>query len=143
MPASEAELLLLDTHCWIWLQSGQLDQLTRATAERIRSAAEAGLLRISVISVWEIALLEAKGRVRINMDCLEWVREALKTPGLSLVPLTPEIAVDSTRLPGEVHGDPADRILLATARNLGARLLTRDQALLEYGRSGHAKVAKA
>ena len=143
MPASEAELLLLDTHCWIWLQSGQLDQLTRATAERIRSAAEAGLLRISVISVWEIALLEAKGRVRINMDCLEWVREALKTPGLSLVPLTPEIAVDSTRLPGELHGDPADRILLATARNIGARLLTRDQALLEYGRSGHAKVTKA
>ena len=69
------------------------------------------------------------------MDCLDWINQALKTPGLSLIPLTPEIAVESTRLPGSLHGDPADRILVATARNVGARLMTRDRLLLKYKRA--------
>jgi len=101
------------------------------------------MLRLSVISVWEVALLESKQRLHLHMDCLEWVRRALETPGLSLVPLTPEITVESTRLPGNIHADPADRILVATARNLGARLMTRDQALLDYGRKRHARVVAA
>jgi PIN domain nuclease of toxin-antitoxin system len=67
-------------------------------------------LLVSVISVWEIGMLESKGRLLLNLPCEAWVREALKTPGLTLAPLTPEIAVDSTRLPGAFHGDPADRI---------------------------------
>src|ERR1039458_5729992 len=99
--------------------------------------------RSDVCSSDLIAMLESKGRVRIHMDCLEWVRRALETPGLSLVPLTPEIAVESTRLPGNIHADPADRILVATARNLGARLMTRDQALLDYGRKRHARIVSA
>jgi PIN domain nuclease of toxin-antitoxin system len=135
--------LLLDTHCWIWLQSGQIDNFSKGTVEHIRQTGAAGMLRVSVISVWEIALLESKGRLRMTMDCLEWVRRALETPGLSLVPLTPEIAVESTRLPGNMHADPADRILVATARNLGARLMTRDQALLDYGRAHHARIVAA
>ena len=135
--------ILLDTHCWIWLQSGQLEKFSQGTVAHIQQAGAVGMLRVSVISVWEIALLESKGRIRINMDCLEWVRRALETPGLSLVPLTPEIAVESTRLPGNIHADPADRILVATARNLGARLMTRDQALLDYGRKRHARIVSA
>ena len=135
--------ILLDTHCWLWLQSGQLDEFSQGTVEHIRQAGAAGMLCVSVISVWEIALLESKGRILIHMDCLEWVRQALETPGLSLVPLTPEIAVESTRLPGGMHADPADRILVATARNLGARLMTRDQALLDYGRKRHARIISA
>ena len=135
--------ILLDTHCWIWLQSGQLDKFSQGTVEHIQQAGAVGMLRVSVISVWEIALLESKGRIRINMDCLEWVRRALETPGLSLVLLTPEIAVESTRLPGNIHADPADRILVATARNLWARLVTRDQALLDYGRKRHARTLSA
>lgn len=135
--------ILLDTHCWIWLQSGQLDKFSRGTVEHIEQAGAAEMLRVSIISVWEIALLESKGRIRINMDCLEWVRRALETPGLSLVPLTPEIAIESTRLPGNMHSDPADRILVATARNLGASLMTRDQALLDYGSQRHARIVSA
>src|SRR5438309_272326 len=65
------------------------------------------------------------------------------TPGLSLYPLTPEIAIESSRLPGQFHGDPADRILLATARMTGARLLTKDERLLAYGRQRHAPVLAA
>jgi PIN domain nuclease of toxin-antitoxin system len=90
--------------------------------------------------VWEIGMLESKGRLLLNLPCEAWVREALKTPGLTLAPLTPEIAVDSTRLPGAFHGDPADRIIVATARRLGARLLTRDRKLLEYGRKRHVPI---
>ena len=140
---SEEGPLLLDTHCWIWLQAGQLERFSQGVVERIRQAGARGMLRVSVISVWEIALLESKGRIRIHMDRLEWVRRALETPGLSLVPLTPEIAVESTRLPGNLHADPADRILVATARDLGACLMTRDQALLDYGRKRHARIVSA
>ncbi len=142
-PTSEDEPLLMDTHCWVWLQSGQTENFSRGTVEQIRHAGARGMLRVSAISVWEIAMLEAKGRVQINMDCMEWIRRALETPGLTLVPLTPEIAVDSTRLPGDLHGDPADRILIATARHIGARFMTRDQALLDYGRKRHARIVSA
>jgi PIN domain nuclease of toxin-antitoxin system len=62
------------------------------------------------------------------------VRDALATPGLSLIPLTPEIAIDSTRLAESFHGDPADRIIVATARRMGARLITRDQKMMDYAR---------
>lgn len=80
-------------------------------------------------------MLEAKGRLRFDRDCREWVRAALALPGIALAPFTPEIAVESTRLPGEFGGDPADRILVATARLLGARLATRDRRILDYGRT--------
>jgi len=135
---SDEEPLLLDTHCWIWLQLGDLEKFSQGTIEQIRRSGATGMLRVSAISVWEIAMLESKGRIRIHMDCLEWVRRALET-----VPLSPEIAVESNRLPGSPHGDPADRILIATARNLGARLMTRDQALLDYGRDRHARIVSA
>jgi len=82
-------------------------------------------------------MLESKGRIRLNLPCEQWVKEALDTPGLTLVPLTPEIALDSSRLPASFHGDPADRIIVAIARRLGARLLTRDEKLIAYGRTHH------
>ena len=71
------------------------------------------------------------------------VREALATPGLSLIPLSPEIAIQSRRLPGQFHGDPADRILVATARVTGARLMTSDRKILAYGRLRHAPMVPA
>ena len=136
-------LILLDTHCWVWSQFGYENEFSALGLSTFKQAAADGILILSVISVWEVALLESKGRLHLHMDCLEWVRRALDTPGLSLVPITPEIAVESTRLPGNMHADPADRILVATARNLGARLMTRDQALLDYGRKRHARIVSA
>jgi PIN domain nuclease of toxin-antitoxin system len=135
--------LLLDTHCWVWSQFGHDHEFSASGLATLRHAAADRILLVSVISVWEVALLESKRRLHLNMNCLEWVRQALETPGLTLVPLTPEIGVDSTRLPGEMHADPADRILVATARNIGARLMTRDQTLLEYGRKRHARIVSA
>jgi PIN domain nuclease of toxin-antitoxin system len=135
--------ILIDTHCWIWSQFGHDHEFSQVGLSTFKQAAVDGILLISVVSVWEVALLQSKRRLHLNMDCLEWVRRALETPGLSLVPLTPEIAVESTRLPGNLHGDPADRMLVATARSLGARLMTRDQALLDYGRKRHARIVSA
>lgn len=132
--------LLLDTHYWIWFQAGAKDQITDKVLKAIEGAAAGGHLLLSVISVWELGMLEAKGRIRLQRPREEWVKEALATPGLELVPLTPEIALDSSRLPAAFHGDPADRIIVATARRMAARLLTRDQKLLEYGRQRHVAI---
>jgi PIN domain nuclease of toxin-antitoxin system len=92
---------------------------------------------ISAITPWEIALLVSKGRVTLAQDVMDWINTALAVPGVRLTPLQPEIAVESTRLPFEMNPDPADRILVGTARHLGATLVTADQALLELSNKGH------
>jgi PIN domain nuclease of toxin-antitoxin system len=132
--------LLLDTHYWIWLQFGIRDHLTPAVLKAIDQAAADGSLLLSVMSVWELGILESKGRIELYAPCEQWVRDALAMPGLSLAPLTPEIALASSRLPPPFHGDPADRIIVATARALGARLATRDSKIREYGRKRHVAI---
>ena len=107
------------------------------TLELMEKASEESLLRVSAISIWEIGMLEAKGRVRFDIDCLDWIDEALGLPGVSLMPLTPSICIRSSRLPEGLHGDPADRIIVATARELGAILVTRDERILRYSEAGH------
>ena len=91
------------------------------------------------MSIWELSMLEERGRLRLDRPCWEWVEFATTTNGQQLVPITPRIAFEASRLPGSIHGDPADRII-ATARNLGARLLTRDRNLLEYAAQGHLQL---
>lgn len=142
MPTYPSETsLLLDTHYWLWLQAGELARIgTEASASIVRAAAHESLL-LSVISVREVGMLESKGRIALRQPIQAWVDEALLTPGLQLVPLTPEIAVESTRLPGEFHADPADRILVATARLLGVPLLTRDSRIRDYGLGGHVQIS--
>lgn len=88
-------------------------------------------------------MLEAKSRVQLPMDRLAWVSESTPRGGIRILPLSPEIAVASTRLPGDFHGDPADRIIAATARHEGAVLVTRDRALLGYAARGHLRVLEA
>ncbi len=129
------ELILLDTHACIWLTIGDERLKSSKAIIPIERADKLSNLRVSAISVWEVGMLEAKGRISFSMDCLDWVKQALAAPGLSLVPLTPEIAVASSRLPGIFHGDPADRIIVATAMKLGASLVTRDSKILEYSQS--------
>jgi PIN domain nuclease of toxin-antitoxin system len=77
------------------------------------------------------------------MNIRSWVNEALTKPGISLMPLTSEIAIESSNLPGNLHGDPADRIIAATARAWNATLLTKDQRLIEYSRQRHLRVLEA
>lgn len=146
MGCSQVSLVLLDTHAWIWLMNGS-DRLgpkaRRAIQRSIGTSSGADAVLVSAISPWEVAMLVNKGRLVLDRDVGEWVREALSQPGIRLAPLSPDIAVACTRLPGGFHADPADRIIAATARHDNAVLLTDDQLLLDYGKAGHLKTLKA
>jgi PIN domain nuclease of toxin-antitoxin system len=144
MPNADGWLpLLLDTHCWVWVEFGLAERFSRAGLAALREAARRQSLLVSVISVWEVGMLEAKGRLRLEVPCREWVRRAMESPGVSLAALSVEIALEASRLPGQLHGDPADRILVATARRMGARILTKDRRLISYARQGHVRVVPA
>lgn len=130
--------ILLDTHVLVWL----LNDSTRISGKmysKIEKAADGDELFVSAITPWEIAMLVAKERLRFSRDVGEWLDLALSLPGIQLAPLSPAIAVASTRLPWQVHSDPADRILLATARHLNATLISSDRHMLDYGEQGHVK----
>ena len=88
-------------------------------------------------------MLAARGRIVLTQDPLDWVRTSVARAGLVVDTLTPEVMVASTRLPGDLHGDPADRFIVATARSLGAVLVTRDRQILAYGAQGHVVVDEA
>ncbi|MBI3268595.1 MAG: type II toxin-antitoxin system VapC family toxin [Planctomycetes bacterium] len=134
--------LLLDTHVWLWLVNGE-SALSAGSRRALESAALAGGLAVAAISVWEVGRLEAQGRIRLLPDCAEWVRRSLAGPECSLVPLSPEVAIAASRLPGQFHGDPADRILAATARQFGMTLATADRQILAYSDLGHVRTLKA
>jgi PIN domain nuclease of toxin-antitoxin system len=136
------DLLLLDTHVLIWLMFGESKLGSRAKAE-IARVGDAGNLHVSAITPWEIGVLVSKKRIDLRRDTLVWIREALSMPGVSLIPLDPEIAVASARLPFEMHSDPADRILVATARQLGAALVTADKTLLDLAKKGYFRAMDA
>ena len=132
-------MLILDTHVWVWLFDK--DPRIRHCAGAIEAAADDDGVGVSAISMWEIGMLVAKRRLTLNRPGpLEWLREALAQPGLTLVPLTPEIAVESAALPGGFRSDPADHIIVATARIHNATLVTRDQRIVAYGQQGFVKV---
>lgn len=137
------ERLVLDTHVWLWALEGAEAALSSDAVAAIEAASGRGGLLVSAISIWKVAMLEAKGRIALTRPVAEWVTDALRAPGVRLLPLTPEIAVESTHLPGSPHGDPADRILIASARVAGARLATCDRSILEYGQSGQVAVLDA
>ncbi len=132
---------LLDTHAWIWLQEGIPGLSTKliATVDQARANDK---VFISAVSVWEIGNLEARRRVRFHSNIEEWLHIAFTIGRLQLLPLDAQIALASSRLPGDLHRDPADRILVATARIHDLTLLTRDARLLDYGREGHLRVQK-
>lgn len=128
--------LLLDTHAWIWFAEGISRELPRPIIGAIDDAMSQGRLWVSVISVWEIALLQSKNRLRLRLPCRVWVGRALSASGLRLAGLEPAVAIDSNFLSGEPHTDPVDRILIATARYMDLRLVTRDREILSYGQQG-------
>ena len=122
--------LLLDTHVWIWLMLGE--KLTMKTQALIEEYAESGCLFLSCISLWEVSMLASKNKIHLDRPCSEWIDAALDDPIINLITLTPAISVESAYLPGEFHGDPADRIIVATARVELLTLLTRDEKILVY-----------
>lgn len=124
--------LLLDTHVWIWSMVGSsiLKKSFRLTFEK---AFKAQRILICPMSIWELGMLVEKKRIEIEMDTLDWVEQALEIPGLELTPITPKIAIHSTRI-GKVYGDPVDRLLIATAFEKNAVLVTCDHKILQYAK---------
>ena len=123
-------MILLDTHIWIWWVQG--DPRLKARHRRLIERRAASGLGVSAISCWEVAKLVQVGRLSFPVDVLEWLEQALRYPGVRLLDLTPRIAVESARLPGEFHRDPADQIIVATARVYDVPLLTVDRRILDY-----------
>ena len=132
--------LLLDTHVWLWLACGVPGKISPAALRTIERAGQHRTLFVSIISVWEIALLESKRRIALPMPTQKWMTRALDNPEIKLIGLDePEIVLDSCHLPEEFHADPADRFLVATARGRSAILVTADQRILDYSKLGHVK----
>jgi PIN domain nuclease of toxin-antitoxin system len=126
--------LLLDTHIWFWMLTGDTGTMAPATKSLIERAARDGRLYVSDISHWEIALLVSKGRIDVGEDVAEWLKRAAQAPGITAAPLAREVLVRSTRLPGDPHPDPADRMLMAQAQLLGASLVTCDRSIVACAR---------
>lgn len=135
--------IVLDTHVWLWVVEGETYRLAAEAVREIGEASRTGGILVSAISVWEVAMLEQRGRIALARPLADWIRAALRAPGVSFLGLTPEIAIGSTRLPGPPHADPADRILIASARAVGGRLATCDGRIIDYAKAGHVGVLDA
>jgi PIN domain nuclease of toxin-antitoxin system len=135
MPKLENNYILLDTHIWIWLMNGDKRVQSTKFLNFIEHNTSQNNILVSIISVWEVAMLESNGKIALPYDCLDWVKKALRAPGICLTMISPQIAVESTRLQGSFHGDPADRILIATAKDRGATLITSDKNILSYAKN--------
>ena len=122
---------LLDTHVWIWWNI-QPQKLSRKILALIKKKDRYDELLLSAISPWEFSKLLEKGRIGISCDPESWINLALDMPKLRLVPLFPVLAYRSTTLPQPFHGDPADQIIVATAREENATILTKDKIIREY-----------
>lgn len=132
--------LVLDTHAAIWARDGHLDIGITA---KIDAAAKQGELLLSPISALEIGLLVQRGRLVLSQDVRAYVQTIFTMSGVQTAPLTAEIALASTMLPGSLHADPFDRILVATAAAFGAHLVTRDAEILAYAaRSKHIRCVR-
>ena len=142
MTVDESTAVVLDTHTLVWLLQGS-ERLGPGARALIEAAAKGDGAFVAAISAWEIAMLVAKGRLALDREVGEWLDAALALPGLRLAPLDPQVAVDSTRLPGQPHGDPADRMIVATARRHTATLITDDAQVLAYSAAGHVKAHRA
>lgn len=128
--------LLLDTCALIWL--AEESALSRLAREELAEAERSDQpLNVSAISAWEVGLLVSKGRLRLALPPERWFERIVANPNMRLANLTIPILIASSFLPGSPPADPTDRIILATARLNGYRVMTRDRPLLRYAEEGH------
>ncbi len=131
---SDGELFLLDTHVWFRYQLNE-HALRPAAEAALDKAAERDALFISVISIWELAMLERDRYLQLDGGVKHWTQTALSKPGIALLPYSPDIAIESVHLPAPMHKDPADRILVASARIEGMTLVTSDKSILSFAKA--------
>lgn len=123
-------MILLDTHIWIWWVHGE-EFITKAQLEIIKSN-ESNIIGISAISCWEVAKLVELKRLELPCSISKWFDQAINYPGVQIIGLSPEIAIESTNLPGEFHKDPADQIIVASSRVYDCPLVTSDKRIIDY-----------
>lgn len=129
-------MIVIDTHVLIWAVQDDR-RLGEQSRKIIDEMTRQSRILISAITPWEIAMLAEKGRIALGDDVGRWIDKVIALPGVQVAPLEVSIAVGSVRLPGDFHADPADRMIVATARFHQVPLMTADQAILDYGTKGH------
>ena len=128
--------LLLDTCALLWIGQGE-EISAEARSALDRSWRDGFSPAISPMTAWELSLLAARGRLSLTSPVAKWWERACAELHLEVCALSPASLMQSHQLPGEPHRDPADRILIATAREFGLNLLTRDRKILDYAAAGH------
>lgn len=130
-------MILIDTHIWIWWVSNS--PLLKKEYRSLLENANKGTVHISIISCWEVAKAVETGKLKFNISVDSWLKQAIDNYAVNIIPLDMDIIVDSTRLSGSFHKDPADQIIVATARCRDYQLITQDRKILEYP---HVKLLK-
>ncbi len=123
-------MVILDTHTWLFWINDSLDLLGK---DALKSLKKENVLGVSVISCWEVGMLVNKQRITLNTDIQDWIDTALSYPKIEFIDLNPQIAVLSTRLPGDFHGDPADRIIVSSALKNNCPIITKDKQIHTWG----------
>ena len=124
--------ILLDTHVWWWWITGER-RLSTAQQRRLAKVTPQSPALVSEISLWEVATLFSLGRIELDVPLREWLEGASAEPLVQRCGISPAVAAEVAALPDSFHRDPADRILVATARVQGATLLTQDERIIRSG----------
>jgi PIN domain nuclease of toxin-antitoxin system len=130
-------MILMDTHIFLWFHLGN-PALSQSEVQRLLEAQKQSNLFLSSISIWEIAMLEKLKKIALHQPIEAWITQATKR--ITVVPINPEIALESVKLPYCEHKDPADRFIIATGRIMGLSLATHDQKIIDYAKLGHVNL---
>lgn len=120
-------MILLDTHAWLWLASDS----RRLSVDAREAIGGTGELGVAAISLWEVAMLASHGRIQLDQPTEKWLWDACSRPRIRVFPVTPDVAAVSVDLP--MHGDPADRMIVATAKVHQLTLVTADEKIRKAG----------
>ena len=132
------EKVVMDTHILIWYLEGI--ELSQQQVQIIESQRNLNQLYISAISIWEVSMLINKKKAAISIPINEWLNKVLSIPGLNIIDLSLTVLVESCNLPDFDHKDPADRMIIASTREIDGYLLTFDKRILEYANNGYLKL---
>jgi PIN domain nuclease of toxin-antitoxin system len=124
-------VIVLDTHALVWWVSGD-DTLSRKARQAIEQELAGGEIVVSAISAWEIAMLVEREKLVLSMEVERWLSTVAQIEAVRIVPVDVEISIKSVNLPGEFHKDPADRMIVATARKFAIPLVTKDEKIRAY-----------
>ncbi|MCF6211457.1 MAG: type II toxin-antitoxin system VapC family toxin [Gammaproteobacteria bacterium] len=138
-----SQALLIDTHVWLWYAQGNRQRLTTAAARQLESLDEQGRLRLSVLSIWELGMLDAKNRIHLGQPCKDWLSTFFERTHFQVIGLDIDVALQANQLPDFAHADPVDRILVATTRHHDLTLISEDRKILDYARQGYVRACSS